>query len=193
VTHWNQACQNLTGVAAREIVGTRRAWTAFYPAERPVLAEFVVDQRPKEDIAALYGNGCRESLALPGAYEIEAFFPNFGDDGKWLFFTAAPVRDAAGNIVGAVETFQDTTERKRAEAALRESEEKFREIAEATSDWIWKMDQNGVYTYASTKVKDILGYSPEEVIGKAPFDFMPCDEAHRVAATAKPLMEAFLR
>ncbi len=190
VIHWNRACENLTGVRAHEIIGTPEAWRAFYAAKRPVLADLVVDRRPQEEIAERYGAHQSESVVLPGAYEIEAFFPNFGEGGKWLFFTAAPLRDTAGAIVGAVETFQDTTERKRAEAALRESEEKLREIAETTGDWIWKTDQNCVYTYASVRVKDILGYAPEEVIGKAPFDFMPCDEASRVAAAVKPLMEA---
>ena len=190
VIHWNRACENLTGVLAREIVGTQNAWRAFYSAKRPVLAELVVDQQPQEDFAKLYGANRSESVLLPGAYEIEAFFPHLGKGGKWLFFTAAPLRDAAGTIVGAIETFQDTTERKRAEEALRESEEKFREIAEVTSDWIWKVDRNCVYTYASARVKDIFGYSPEELVGKTPFDFMPRDEAERVAAVARPLMEA---
>jgi PAS domain S-box-containing protein len=190
VIHWNRACENLTGVRAHEIIGTPEAWRAFYAAERPVLAELVVDRRPQEEIAERYGSHASESAVLPGAYEIEALFPNFGEGGKWLFFTAAPLHDATGAIIGAIETFQDTTERKRAEAALRESEEKFREIAEATGDWIWKTDESGVYTYASARVRDILGYAPEEVLGKTPFDFMPGDEAGRVAAVARPLMEA---
>jgi len=61
-------------------------------------------------------------------------------------------------------------ERKRAEEALRESKERFRALTESTSDWVWEVDVDGVYTYASPKVKDLLGYEPEEVIGKTPFD-----------------------
>jgi PAS domain S-box-containing protein len=65
-------------------------------------------------------------------------------------------------------------------AALRESESKFRSLVETTSDWIWEVDQEGAYTYASPQVGTLLGYKPEEVIGKTPFDFMPSDEANRV-------------
>jgi PAS domain-containing protein len=119
VTHWNQACKNLTGVEPRDIVGTCNAWTAFYPVKRPVMAELVVDQRPREEIVAIYGKECRESLALPGAYEFEALFPNLGNTSKWLFFTAAPLRDTTGQVVGAIETFQDMTERKRVEGELQ--------------------------------------------------------------------------
>jgi len=77
---------------------------------------------------------------------------------------------------------RDVTRRKRAESALRESEAKIRALVETTSDWIWEVDSDGFYTYASPKVKDLLGYDPEEMIGKTPFDFMPPDVAGEVKA-----------
>jgi PAS domain S-box-containing protein len=69
--------------------------------------------------------------------------------------------------------------------ALSESEERFRDIAESTSDLIWEVDKNGVYTYISEKVKDLLTYRLKEVIGKTPFDFMRPDEKERAAAIFK--------
>ncbi len=66
-------------------------------------------------------------------------------------------------------------------AALQESETRFRDLVETTSDWIWEVDENAVYTYASPKIYDVLGYRPEDVIGKMPFDLMPAEEAQRVA------------
>ena len=75
---------------------------------------------------------------------------------------------------------RDDTARERVEVALRESEEKFRNLVEATSDWIWETDEEGVYTYASPRVRDLLGYEPHEVVGHTPFDFMPADEARRL-------------
>jgi len=71
--------------------------------------------------------------------------------------------------------------RSEAEKALRESEERFRSLVEMTSDWIWMVDREGFYTYASPKVKDLLGYEPQEVIGRSPFDFMPPEEQERVS------------
>ena len=67
------------------------------------------------------------------------------------------------------------------EETLRESSERFRSLVETTSDWIWEVDKNGVYTYVSPKIRDILGYEPEEILGKTPFDLMPPNEAKRVA------------
>ena len=67
-----------------------------------------------------------------------------------------------------------------AENALRESRKRYQEIVETVSDWVWEVDENAVYTYASPKVRDLLGYDPEEVVGKTPFDFMLPSEARRV-------------
>ncbi|WP_375503956.1 PAS domain S-box protein [uncultured Nostoc sp.] len=70
--------------------------------------------------------------------------------------------------------------RKQAEVALRESEARFRHLVETTNDGVWELDQNGVYTYVSQKIADILGYEAEEVLGKTLFDLMPPAEANRV-------------
>ena len=76
----------------------------------------------------------------------------------------------------------ENTERRRAQKALRESEARFRNLVESTSDFIWEIDANGVYTYVSPQVEQLLGYTAEEVTGKTPFDLMPPEEATRIAA-----------
>ena len=58
---------------------------------------------------------------------------------------------------------------------------RYQELLENVSDWLWKVDEDGVYTYCSQSVYDFLGYSTEEVIGKTPFDFMPPEESLRVS------------
>jgi PAS domain S-box-containing protein len=62
-----------------------------------------------------------------------------------------------------------------------EMEERFRALVETSTDWIWEVNAQGVYTYASPRVNDLLGYRPEEVIGKTPLDLMPAEEATRLA------------
>ncbi len=64
--------------------------------------------------------------------------------------------------------------------AAKLSTEKFQHLAEATSDWVWETDSNGVYTYVNPKVKDVLDYEPAEILGKTPFDLMPAAEAQRI-------------
>ena len=79
----------------------------------------------------------------------------------------------------------DVTEIKKAEEALRTSEQKFRDLIEATTDWIWEVDEDGAYTYVSPKVKDLLGYGVSEVMGKTPFDLMPKEEAETIGRLFK--------
>ncbi|NJR59499.1 MAG: PAS domain S-box protein [Cyanobacteria bacterium CRU_2_1] len=75
----------------------------------------------------------------------------------------------------------DISDRKQAEQSLKASQERFRNLIETTNDWVWEIDENFVYTYVSPKVFDILGYIPEEVLGKTPFDLMPSEEVDRVS------------
>jgi len=121
ITHWNRACENLTGICSSEIVGTQKQGLAFYSKERPAMADLIVDNASEEEISKYYGGKYRESDVTEGGYEAEDFFPALGERGKWLFFTAAPLRDAEGKVTGAIETLQDITERKRAEEAIQES------------------------------------------------------------------------
>lgn len=130
VTHWNNACATITGVAARDIVGSNRQWAAFYPAERPVMADLILNGAIEAGIETHYRNNFRRSTVVDGAFEAESFFPQVGERGRWLFFTAAPIRDDSGHIVGAIETLQDVTARHEAEAALRENQLKLEELVE---------------------------------------------------------------
>ena len=65
---------------------------------------------------------------------------------------------------------------------LQVSEARFRGLVETTFDWVWEVDTEGRYDYVSPKIHDLLGYTPEEVLGRTPFDLMPEAEAHRIRA-----------
>ncbi len=82
----------------------------------------------------------------------------------------------------ALSAEQGARARKAAEKALRESEAKFRALVENTSDWIWEINAENIYTYASPQVYVLLGYRVEEIIGKTPFDLMPPKESEQAKA-----------
>ncbi len=72
---------------------------------------------------------------------------------------------------------------------MNDSDRKFRALIETINDWVWEVDEKGVYTYVSPQIEDILGYKPEEVVGKTPFDFMIPEEAKRVGEEFKKIVE----
>ncbi|MCE5263765.1 MAG: PAS domain S-box protein [Deltaproteobacteria bacterium] len=86
-----------------------------------------------------------------------------------------------GVVSGAVVTFVDITERKQAEKALRESRQQFQGLVETLYDWVWEVDSRGHYTYVSPQIRNILGYEPEEILGKTPYDLMAPAEAEKVS------------
>ncbi len=77
---------------------------------------------------------------------------------------------------------RDITARKKAEEALREHEEMIRALVETSCDWIWSIDLNGVHTYCNPAVEQILGYSPDELVGKQSLDLLHDDDRVKVEA-----------
>ncbi|WP_291323518.1 PAS domain S-box protein, partial [Desulfonatronospira sp.] len=76
--------------------------------------------------------------------------------------------------------FRDITDHKAAMQALEESEQRFRDVAEAAGEYIWEIDPKGTYSFLTPRVEDVLGRRVDEILGRSPFDFMPSEEARRV-------------
>jgi PAS domain S-box-containing protein len=166
ITHYNRAMENLSGISADDIVGTRRQWEVFYSAARPILADLIVDQASEKIIAKHYKGKCQKSPVKKGAYEAEGFFPDIGDNGKWLFFTAAPLMDNDGKVFGAVETLQDITARKRAENAVIRSERHLRTLLDFAPYSIVVFDMQGFVTFLNPAFTETFGWTFEELKGK---------------------------
>lgn len=166
VTHWNRALEELSGIPAREVVGTHHQWRAFYPAHRPVLADLVVDGLQRDLLGKYYGGKFRSSDLIPGAIEAEDFFPALENGGAWLYFTASPLLDADGKVVGAVETLQDVTERKQEQIARRESERRLADIVEGCPVAMFVLDENCRVTHWNQACARLTGVSAAEMTGK---------------------------
>nr|WP_320160446.1 PAS domain S-box protein [uncultured Methanoregula sp.] len=119
VVFWDRALEIMTGIKAEEVVGTHDHWKAFYPAEHPCLADLVIDGN-KEKIAELYPGCGPLSPDAEGRYEYTGLFTISGRDGRWLRLTAMPIRDAAGNLTGAMETVEDVTDKKNREFVIQD-------------------------------------------------------------------------
>ena len=120
VIYWNRALEKISKIEARDIVGTDHHWKAFYAKERPCMADLLVDSA-MDKVPKWYSGKYQESDLMEEAYVATDFFPDLGDKGKWLKFTAAVIRDSEGVLFGAVETLEDITEQKTAEEKVKKT------------------------------------------------------------------------
>ena len=173
VTYWNTAIEALSGIDRKRIIGTSEQWRAFFAENRPVMADLIVDGASVDEIEIYYPGRCRPSPLIDGACEAEGYYPSLGESGKWLYFTASPIKDDNGRVIGAVETLQDITESKHTEEALRESEKSYRELFDGALDAIWVNDLKGNILKANRATEKLTGLSGEELAKGNIKDFLP--------------------
>lgn len=131
IIFWNRALEEFSRIPADEVIGTNQQWRAFYPEERPCLADLILD----EDVSVIkrwYGEKGRRSQLITDAWEAMDFFPSLGKRGRWVYFTAALIRDSGGKIIGSLETVEDFTEQKNAEQMLKEVNKKLNLLSSIT-------------------------------------------------------------
>ena len=142
ITHWNRALEQVSSLPAGQMVGTRKQWMPFYTTERPILADLLIDGANDSQVRCLYEDRFKPSDIVPDAWEAEGFFPNVGSQGMWFVFTASPLRDGKGRIVGAIETLVDVTRRKLSELALQQAHDALeQQVQERTAQLAAANDQ----------------------------------------------------
>lgn len=166
ITHFNQALEKLSGLSADKMIGSQKQWRAFYSNVRPVMADLIVDQASDEQILSHYGFKYSAQDKDKDCFAATDFFPDLGEDGKWLFFTACPYTDSRGKIAGAVETLQDVTEEKIAERKTKELSRIYQNILDFIPYPIMVFNNKGLLTYINPAFTDIFKWTPTELIGR---------------------------
>jgi PAS domain S-box-containing protein len=144
-----------------------------------VAAERLTDGAPanhswRDTIAQTFGSTDHHSVIMRTGRTIELDEEWVGTDGRRRYFHAVktPVRGADGAIIGSQGVLFEITARKQAEAALSESEERFRSLIENATDLIAVVDATGRIEFQSPSAQRLLGYSPGEVLGHLVTDFI---------------------
>lgn len=159
---WNKAAEHLFGWTADEVMGKAMPYTR--PEEQPEYTKNL-------------------EKAFSGTHLTVFDVVRTTKDGREIYLheKATPVREPDGSINKIIQLSEDVTSIKKAEMALQESEEKYRKLVETSHDLVWNLDETGRFTFINSASKLILGYSPDEIIGKAITEFINRDQADKLA------------
>jgi PAS domain S-box-containing protein len=152
ITSWNPAAEQITGYRAEEVLG------------RPCIINRLGAERGC--------GGCLVDEADPSRQHLEIQILDRNGVPRTLLKKGTRVLDTQGRLLRLVESFWDITARKAAEAALAESEARFRALVETISDWVWETDASGKFTYCSPLCETIYGYAPQELVDRYLFHLL---------------------
>jgi PAS domain S-box-containing protein len=172
VTSWNPAAETLFGYTAAEIIGRPIAILRApgHENEMPAILERI---RRGEKVDRYETVRRRKDGSLVD-----------------ISLSVSPIRDESGQIIGASKIARDITQRKRAEEALRASEERFRNLANAVPDIVWTADPDGTITFANDRWFEFCGITPEQNARSWPELVLHPDDRERcVAAWTQALRE----
>jgi PAS domain S-box-containing protein len=182
VIAWNKAMEEMTSVNKTTIIGEGDQIYAlpFYGIRRPMLIDLILhkDKETEEKYPFIYqqDNKIISEMYFPALY---------GRKGAFLWFIASPLYDANGNIIGAIESLRDITENKRAENALKESEEHYRSLFESAHDAIFLIDTMR-FVSSNNRAAEIFGCNrKQELVGRSFIDFSPVMQPDRVSSEQK--------
>ncbi|HUH65770.1 MAG TPA: PAS domain S-box protein [Syntrophales bacterium] len=167
VIAWNHAIEEMTGVKAADILGKGGYEYAlpFYGIRRPILIDLVL--KPDKKIEKSYYSILEKNKDL---LIVETWVPFLKWKKAFLWAKASPLYNSKGDIVGAIESIRDITERKEAERRLQESEEKYRSLASG-SDLMYLVDKDCKYLFMNDGLLSRIGIALNDVEGKSYGDF----------------------
>ncbi|MEG4288533.1 PAS domain S-box protein [Microcoleus sp. C2C3] len=117
----------------------------------------------------------RSALATGVPFNQEIYNYNKDGRGYWVALSIAPIYQETGELEGFIAVQTDITERKQAEATVRESESYYRCIVETASEGVWMFDAESITTFANCRMAEMLGYTVEEMLGRSLFDFIDAE------------------
>jgi PAS domain S-box-containing protein/putative nucleotidyltransferase with HDIG domain len=154
----NRAYADLAGKGFKELIG-QPYWTMFPKGEGPLHS--CLECR-KGNV-----NAAEEEIIL--------------ETGQVFLSRAFPVYDDGGSYLYSVHVMEDVTERRRMQQAIEDNEKRFRSLVENASDIITVLDRDGQVLYGSPSTKRLLGWEPDQLVGRSVFDLLHPDDAPLVA------------
>lgn len=168
ITDCNPAAQKLLGVNVEQSTDL----TFYYKKWIPVDIHGETLSYNKYPATVAFRTGKKTQKMVIGFYRATR------KERIWLQVDAIPeFRDEAKEPYCVITIFHVVSDKQFSDRKLQQTEQRFEHLANAMNDIVWEVDTSGRYTYMNTKVEEILGYTPDELLGKTPFEFMPQPDA----------------
>ncbi len=174
---WNRAIEEMTGVPAEDMLGKGNCEYAlpFYAKRRPIMADLVL--KPDKKLEKRYNLILERQKDL---LIVESWVPCLRGKRAYLWTKASALYNSKGEIVGAIESLRDITERKQAEEALQESERRLADIIDFLPDATVAIDLNGKVIAWNRAIEEMTGVSAEDMLGKGNYEYaLPFYGEHR--------------
>jgi PAS domain S-box-containing protein len=169
VTGWNPGAERIKGYTAAEIIG--RDFSVFYPPEQ------VEAGHPQREL---------ESAIATGHYQEEGERVRKDGTRFWADVTLTPIYDG-GRLRGFAKVTRDITERREILEQLQDSEERFRMLAEYSTDVMTRSSADAILRYVSPASRELYGYAPEEMVGHGAWEYIHPEDQPAVEQAARAL------
>jgi PAS domain S-box-containing protein len=173
VMSWNSGAERIKGYTSDEIIG--KHFSCFYAAED------IEQGKPQREL---------QIAAAEGRFEDENWRVRKDGSRFWANVVITPLRDSGGQLRGFAKITKDMTERKQAEAALRESEGRFRSFVEHSVSGIFMVDEQGRIVSTNPAAERMFGYQGDEIVGRPLETLLPDRFRTQHAAHCKRFWEA---
>ena len=183
---WNKAMEDMTGIKAPDIIGqTNHAYAVpFYGRHTPILVDLCL--HPDVEAEKQYAFIRKEENLLIAEARVM-------NNQRIIWGKASRIFNSRGDLIGAIETMRDITDRKKAEKRLRASEERYRLAADNIHDMISLYDMDLKYTYVSPSVERITGYTSHDMIGQSALAIIEDEESHQKLAAIHDQIRELVR
>lgn len=156
---WNRACEEMTGIKAEDVIGTRNHCGAFYDSDHPCLADLIIDRETNPDH---FYESWQESKMIPGGMQGEHWVKNLNGKDRYLFFNAAPIRNNKGELVAVIENLEDLTETRLSHEETENALSVLQATFEATADGMVVEDLDGQILRYNQRALQMWGLENDE-------------------------------